>query len=485
VDTSAGDDRDPSDATPADDGTTGRGERSPHRRVSRHLRRGHFGSRRDREAADATTAEAADDAVRGASRHTPRGAARFLHPVVDPQLAASVVLGVGGGLLLAQAAAAVFTQLRTLIAIVVVSLFLSFAMEPAVQWFARRGLRRGVGTAIVFLGLLIVLTGFIAAMLPMIIDQVSNLVDGLPSMFRELSELAGSLPGEAGDATAAWLDDQRRSVPARIEELAGTVGRGAVGVGQTVLGGVFQLATIGLVTFYLVADAPKLRRTLASRLEPHEQVRVLGLWELAIAKTGGYVYSRFLTAIASSVFHVAVFVVIGLEYPAALGVWVGLISSLIPAVGTYLAGALPLIVALAASPVQALWVLLAIVLYQQVENYYIVPKITATTMELHPAIAFLAVVGGAALGGATGALLAIPAVAIVAALLSAAAEEYEVLEHSLLETGTEHALELVEDVALLDEERGRRAPAGGRTGRSLSEKLLGDDAPPEEPPEPV
>jgi predicted PurR-regulated permease PerM len=480
VDTSAGDDRDPSDATPADDGASSRGQRWPHHRVDRHLRRGHVGARRDRPAEEA----AAEDAIEGPQRPTRRGAARFLHPVVDRRLAASLVLGVAGGLLLAQAAVAVFTQLRTLLAIIVISLFLSFAMEPAVQWFARRGLRRGLGTAIVFLGLLIVLTGFIAAMLPMIVDQVSNLVDGLPTMFRELAALAESLPGEAGDATATWLDEQRRALPGRIEEVAGTIGRGAVGVGQSVLGGVFQLATIGLVTFYLVADAPKLRRTLASRLEPHDQVRVLGLWELAIAKTGGYVYSRFLTAIASSVFHVAVFMAIGLEYPAALGVWVGLISSLIPAVGTYLAGALPLIVALAASPVQALWVLLAIVLYQQVENYYIVPKITATTMELHPAVAFLAVVGGAALGGATGALLAIPAVAIVAALLSAAGEEYEVLEHSLLETGAEDAIDIVEDAALLEEERQRDA-AGGRAGRSLGEKLLGDDEPPEEPAEPV
>jgi hypothetical protein len=136
---------------------------------------------------------------------------------------------------------------------------------------------------------------------------------------------------------------------------------------------------------------------------------------------------------------------IDLDYAVALGVWVGLISSLIPAIGTYLAGALPLVVALAASPAQALWVLIAIVVYQQIENYVIVPKITASTMELHPAVAFLAVLGGAALAGATGALLAIPAVAIVAALISASSEEYEVLEHSLLETGSAAAKDLVED----------------------------------------
>jgi predicted PurR-regulated permease PerM len=375
----------------------------------------------------------------------PRRSSRWLHPAVDPRLAGSAVLGVAGGLLLAQAAAAVFAQLRNLIAIVVISLFLSFAMEPAVQWLARRGIRRGAGTGLVFVTVVVVLTGFVAAMLPMMVDQVSNLVASAPRLLREISELAERLPGEAGQELAAWLDETRRNLPARTNEVAGIIGRSAVGVGQSLLGGAFRLATIGLVTFYLVADAPKLRRTLASRLEPREQVRILGLWELAVAKTGGYVYSRALTAIVSSLFHITAFVLLDLEYAIALGVWVGLVSSLIPAIGTYLAGALPLIVALADSPAKALWVLVAIVVYQQIENYVIVPKITASTLELHPAVAFLAVLGGAALAGATGALLAIPAVAIVAALISASSEEYEVLEHSLLETGEAGAKDLVED----------------------------------------
>jgi predicted PurR-regulated permease PerM len=373
----------------------------------------------------------------------PRRSGRWRHPAIDPRLAVSAALGIAGGLLLAQASAAVFAQLRYLIAIVVVSMFLSFAMEPAVQWLARRGVRRGAGTGIVFVTVIVTFTGFVAAMLPMMVDQVTNLVNAGPRLLREISELATRLPWESGQAVVGWLDETRRGLPARTNEVAGIIGRSAVGVGQSLLGGVFRLATIGLVTFYLVADAPKLRRTLASRLEPREQVRVLGLWEMAVAKTGGYVYSRALTAVVSSVFHIVAFLLLDLDYAVALGVWVGLVSSLIPAIGTYLAGALPLVVALAASPVTALWVLVAIVVYQQIENYIIVPKITASTMELHPAVAFLAVLGGAALAGATGALLAIPAVAIVAALISSSSEEYEVLEHSLLETGA--AKDLVRD----------------------------------------
>ncbi len=373
-------------------------------------------------------------------------------PQWQPGLALPIGAGITLGILAAQSITAVLGRVQGLIAIVVTSLFLSFAMEPAVQSLARRGMRRGAGTGIVFVVGLLLLGGFVTAMAGLVLDQVRSLTAAVPTLASDLGEQAVDLlPPELGEPLAAWLEEQQRTMPARLTAAAGTLGRGALGFGQTILGGAFQVATIALVTFYLVADAPRLRLRLASRLAPREQVRVLGLWELAIAKTGGYVYSRALTAVVSTVFHLVVFGLLGLDYAVALGIWVGLISSLIPAIGTYLAGALPVIVALADRPALALWVLLAIVLYQQVENYLIVPKITATTMELHPALAFLSVLAGGALAGVTGALLAIPAVAIVTALLSAATEEYEVLEHELLETGpSAAAAELIDEAGEQD-----------------------------------
>lgn len=358
----------------------------------------------------------------------------------------TIALGVAGGLLLAQLATAVGGRLQGLLATLFISLFLSFAMEPAVQWLARRGMRRGFGTWLVFLAVILALAGMVAAMIPLVAEQVRNLVAAAPALLDDVAELAAeALPGESGEAFSAWLAEQAQALPRQLPEVAGGVGRGVVGLGQTVLGVVFQVLTIALIVFYLVADGPKLRAHLARRLPPREQVRVLGLWELAVTKTGGYVYSRVLTAVVSSLFHLVAFTLLGLEYVLALAVWVGVVSAVIPAVGTYIAGALPIVVALASSPGLAVAVLVAITLYQQVENYLVVPRITATTLELHPAVAFVSVVAGAALGGATGALLALPAVAIVAALLAAAGEEYEVLEHQLLETGPAGAAQLVED----------------------------------------
>jgi predicted PurR-regulated permease PerM len=349
---------------------------------------------------------------------------------------APIALGVGAGVLLAQAVAGVIGAVSGLITVVVISLFLSFAMEPAVQWLHRRGVRRGIGTWLVFLAFLAFFGGFLAAMAPLVVDQITTMVQAAPGLLDQVARQTEQLvPGETGAAVAEWFRQQQPDLPDALPEQIGLLGRGALGLGQTVLGGVFLLLTVGLVTFYLVADGPKLRFRLASRLSHREQVRVLGLWELAIAKTGGYVYSRVLIAVASALFHVLVFTVIGLEYALALGMWMGIISSIIPVIGTYLGGALPLVVALAASPGRALLVLVVITVYQQLENYLIMPRITSHTMQLHPAVAFLSVLAGGALAGATGALLALPAVAIGAALLSASAEEYDVLEHHLVETG--------------------------------------------------
>jgi len=362
----------------------------------------------------------------------------------DLRLALTIMVGVAGAFLLVSLIEGVVVRLQGLLITLMVSLFLSFGMEPAVKWLDNRGVRRGVGTFLVFLASFLAVAGFLAAMAPLVIGQIRNLMDSGPDLLSGLADRARSLPGTAGDSIAEWLQEQEAKLPSRLPQLAPDIGRGVLGLGTTLLGSLLQTLTMLLVTFYLVADGPRLRRTLSSRLAPDSQKEFLTIWELAVEKTGGYLYSRVLTAIASAIFHTVVFSIIGLEYAAALGIWVGLVSSVIPVIGTYLAGALPLLVALGAEGgAAALWVLAAIVVYQQVENYLVAPRITAHTLSLHPAIAFVAVLVGAALLGAAGALLALPAAAIAIALTSAAGERHEVVEHTLL----------MERAKLPDEER--------------------------------
>ena len=194
-----------------------------------------------------------------------------------------------------------------------------------------------------------------------------------------------------------------------------------------------QLFSVLLFTFYLVADGPKMRRALCSRLRPAQQTRVLRAWELAGDKTGGYLYSRALLALISAVFHWIVFQSVGTAAPVALALWVGIVSQFLPVVGTYLAGILPVVLTFLDSPIKAVIVLIAIVLYQQIENYLFSPRITARTMELHPAVAFGAALGGAAVLGAVGAVLALPAAAMAQALISEYGERHDVVRNELVE----------------------------------------------------
>ncbi|MFM7263078.1 MAG: AI-2E family transporter, partial [Acidimicrobiales bacterium] len=194
----------------------------------------------------------------------------------------------------------------------------------------------------------------------------------------------------------------------------------------------FQSFTVLLFSFYLVADGPRLRRSICTRLPAERQRRVLDTWDLAITKTGGYLYSRLVLAGLSAFFHWIALQAIGTPAPIAMALWVGLVSQFLPVIGTYLAGVLPALLTFLDSPGRALVVIGFILVYQQVENYLFAPRITARTMELHAALAFgSALVGGAVLGP-VGAILGLPFAAMVQGIASAAGERHEVIDDPLV-----------------------------------------------------
>jgi predicted PurR-regulated permease PerM len=321
---------------------------------------------------------------------------------------------------------ALFKQLRPLLVILLVSLFLAFALEPAVNFLGRRGWRRGVATGLVFLGLVVAVIGFVAAMSVLVVDQVSSFADDAESYGEQIEDYAEDWFDAEIDVDEAVEDLTAEDGPLR--EFAAN---NAADIATAVLGGVFQAFTVALFTFYLVADGPRLRRTVCSVLRPEQQREVLRAWELAIDKTGGYIYSRALLAGLSAVATWVALTIIGVPYALALALWVGVISQFVPVVGTYIAGALPVAIAALNEPVDVIWTLAFIVVYQQIENYLLAPRITAQTMELHPAVAFGTVIAGAAILGPVGAVLALPAAAVGQAFLSTYIERHEVVESAL------------------------------------------------------
>jgi predicted PurR-regulated permease PerM len=181
----------------------------------------------------------------------------------------------------------------------------------------------------------------------------------------------------------------------------------------------------------MTADGPRLRRSVCSVLPPDRQREVLRVLDIAIEKTGGYFYSRALLAGFAATVAWATFRIIGIPFALALALWLGALSQFVPVIGTYLGGALPLLIALLESPGKGLAVFVFIVVYQQVENYLLAPRVTARTMALHPAVSFGSVIAGGTLLGAPGALMALPIAATVQAFVSTYLQRYALVESPL------------------------------------------------------
>lgn len=322
-----------------------------------------------------------------------------------------------------------FGRLSELLLMLLVALFLSLAVEPGVNRLARRGWRRGTATGLILATVVTMILVFVVAIGTLVASQIADLLQNSETyVTRTVDFLNDTFDTniDPADVIAEIQDED-----GRIQQFIADQGDEALRVSLSALGVVFEVLTVMLFAFYLVADGPRLRRVICSRLRPSRQRRVLEAWELAIDKTGGYLYSRALLAGLSAAFHWVVFQVVGTQAPLALALWVGLISQFLPVVGTYIAGLLPVLVTLIDSPVNAGIIAIAILLYQQIENYVFAPRITARTLELHPALAFGSAIAGGAVLGAVGAILALPAVAMLQALLSNAGQRYEVVDTHL------------------------------------------------------
>ncbi|MFI8070533.1 MULTISPECIES: AI-2E family transporter [unclassified Streptomyces] len=318
-----------------------------------------------------------------------------------------------------------FHQLIGLLTNILIAFFLALAIEPAVSKMAARGMRRGLAAFFVFFAVLIVAAGFVTLLGSMLAGQIIKIVEDFPDYL---------------DSVIAWINGHFHTDLKRVDVQEGLLrsdwlrnyvqnsATGVLDVSAQVLGGLFQLLTIGLFSFYFAADGPRLRRAICSVLPPARQTEVLRAWEIAVDKTGGYIYSRGLMALVSGVAHFILLQALDVPYAPVLAVWVGLVSQFIPTIGTYLAGALPMLIAFTVNPWYALWVLVFVVIYQQFENYVLQPKLTSKTVDIHPAVAFGSVIAGTALLGAVGALIAIPAVATLQAFLGAYVKRYDVTD---------------------------------------------------------
>jgi len=292
--------------------------------------------------------------------------------------------------------------------------FASIAMEPAVRRFAHH-MRRGAATFLVMVLFVAFMTVFFWAFGALFVDQIAQLLKALPDLVDDIIKWVNNRFNSNYQAQDVLT--QLNITPSDVAGYASQVVGGLLGLLGSIVGSFFGLFTFALFTFYFSADGPRFRLYFASLFPQKIQPQAMQVWSITQEKVGGYVAARIILAAINGSTTALVFYFIGMPSWLALGVWVGIVAQFVPTIGTYIAVIFPAIVGfLSPNPWIGVMALAWALIYQQIENLTLEPKISARAVNVHPAVAFASVLLGAALFGVAGALLAVPVSAMFIAI---------------------------------------------------------------------
>ncbi len=324
-------------------------------------------------------------------------------------------------------------KLSSVVSIVIIALFLSFALEPFVNYLVHKGWKRNVASMLVILLFTSIAVLLLIGMVPLLIDQLATVSDRIPQWSSQINYYMNSWFGINIDTEGIYSSLNNSN---SLSSLGLNIANNVIAISKQLIFVFIQVFAVIILTYYFVADAPRLRRLICSFMPAKQQKFLLDTWELAITKTGNFMYSRGLLGLLSALFTLVVLLILGVPFALPLALWMGVVSQFLPVIGTFIAASLPLLVAFINSPRDALILLILIIIYQQFENYIIGPKITSHTMEMHPAVALLAVLMGATVAGIVGALIALPVAAIIQEITKAYLKRHELIESKLLKHPT-------------------------------------------------
>ena len=316
--------------------------------------------------------------------------------------------------------------LRGLIVNIIISFFLSLVLEPFVVWLVKHGWKRGVAAITAIIGGIAVIVAIAAMFGNLFVQQVIQLAETIPDLYNDVKVFAA----DRFDIVVPESGDLLRQ---GFSQFGSNVAADALVIGTTLVSFVFAFLTILLVTYYLLAAGPRFRAAVCRWFTPNHQGEVLRLWDITQTKVSGFINSRIALAALSSIATFVFLLILKTDYALPLAVFVGVVSQFVPTVGTYIGGALPVVVALTSQGLgQAIAVVVFIVAYQQLENMIIAPKISARALEMNPAVSFVVVIAFGAVFGALGAFLALPVAATIQAVSSTYLKRHELIESPML-----------------------------------------------------
>ena len=290
--------------------------------------------------------------------------------------------------------------------LIIISIFLAAGLNPAVMFFQNRGLNRGASVGMVMATVLLFVAAFIAIAVPPLIDQGNQLLDNAPALIKDLNNNAfiNDLNNKYG-----VIDSLQTKIDSLIKDgqFAITAFGGVIGVGKAVVSGLVSTITILVLTLYFLASLPQVINIGLRFVPATRRDRVSKLTNAIVGRIGSFVGGQAIIAALAAVFILIMGLIIGMPYPGPLAMVV-LICGFIPLIGHFIGMSIVTVVSLTDSLTTAAIALGAYIVYVQIENYVITPRIMRKSLAIPGLVTIIAALLGASLLGLVGGLLAVP-----------------------------------------------------------------------------
>jgi predicted PurR-regulated permease PerM len=316
---------------------------------------------------------------------------------------------------------------RLVLFILFIAIVIGIAVRPAVAWLQRRGVPPAPGTILVYLLLLLILIGFGFLVVPLLVDQVATLKASIPDYYQSLRDLMinarSRLLWRLGEQLPLQLPDIS-FLPALTGEAPVTEGGEtvdavviqALNFGSLIGWSIFLTVATLVLGFYWILEEERATRTILFLMPRSWRDEARDIFSEIEIKLSAYIRGQALLCLIIGVLSLIAYLLIGLPYALILALVAGLMEA-VPYIGPTLGAVPALLIALSVNPTQALWVLAATIIIQQIENNLLVPRIMDESVGVNPIITLLSIAAFGALLGVLGAILAIPMAAIIQLLL--------------------------------------------------------------------
>ncbi|MHA7240541.1 AI-2E family transporter [Arthrobacter sp. TMS1-12-1] len=319
-------------------------------------------------------------------------------------------LRVTAGVLAAILLASVLFSLRSVVMSLGAALFLALGLNPLVRRLRRAGMRRGGAVAVIGVAVALLAAGLVSLVVPFVITQVTALVQALPAAIR----------GMAGEEWFQRVDDLTGGALVGAMESVGqalvrpdvltNIANGVVGAGIGAANVVSSMIFTAILTLYFLAGLPRIKHGFYALIPASRRRTTVYLTEKIADSVGKYLSGMVVLALLNATYSFILLTLTGVPFAALISI-AAFFVTLIPLIGTILTTIVMTVASLFHSPVAAIIVLVAMLIYMQIEAYVLTPRVMSKAVQVPGAWVLIAATAGGALLGLPGALVAIPTAA--------------------------------------------------------------------------